>query len=63
MPDRDPVPCPQTVDRLSLARLLGVSARTLDRMRYDRGFPRPLTPPGRRPLWSRPVVDQWLHAR
>jgi predicted DNA-binding transcriptional regulator AlpA len=54
-------PSPQTLDRSSLARLLGVSLRTLDRMRHDRGFPRPLTGGRRKPLWARPVIDRWLH--
>jgi predicted DNA-binding transcriptional regulator AlpA len=60
----DPSPAPatalQTLDRHALAGALGISTRTLDRMRNDRGFPKPFTPPGRRPLWSRPAVDRWL---
>ena len=55
-----PPPAPLTLDRPALAGLLGVSTRTLDRMRQDRNFPRPVTPPGHRPLWSRPVVSRWL---
>ena len=54
-------PVAQTLDRKSLSRLIGVSTRTLDRMRSDRGFPRPLTVKRRRPLWSRPVVERWMN--
>ena len=54
-------PAPQTLDRKSLSRLLEVSTRTLDRMRNDRGFPRPLTGHRRRPLWSRLVVERWMN--
>lgn len=50
----------QTLDRKTLALLIGVSERTLDRMRHDRGFPRPLTGNGRNPRWSRPVIERWL---
>ena len=53
---------PQTVDRRGFARLLGVSTRTLDRMRHDRGFPRPLTGARRKPLWSREAVGRWLRS-
>ena len=55
------LPEPQTLDRTALAHLLGVSVRTLDRLRHDRGFPRPLTGSRRNPLWSRAVVDRWMN--
>ena len=55
-------PAPRTLDRLSLAGILGVSTRTLDRLRQDRGFPRPLTGKRRRPLWSKAVVERWMNS-
>lgn len=47
--------------RLSeLASLLGVSVKTLDRMRQNGTFPRPDQTAGRVLLWKKTTIEKWL---
>jgi predicted DNA-binding transcriptional regulator AlpA len=39
---------------------LGISRRTLERLRATGEFPAPTKMLGRCPVWSRPTVDKWL---
>jgi len=43
-----------------VARMLGVSTRTLRRLRKSRRFPRPVKGTGRRPRWTRASVVRFM---
>jgi predicted DNA-binding transcriptional regulator AlpA len=43
-----------------LATMLGVSVKTLDRMRRDGSFPPPDQHAGRALLWRVSTIDEWL---
>jgi predicted DNA-binding transcriptional regulator AlpA len=43
-----------------VARMLGVSTRTLRRLRKSRRFPRPIRGSGRRPRWTRASIRRFM---
>jgi predicted DNA-binding transcriptional regulator AlpA len=43
-----------------VARMLGVSTRTLRRLRKTRRFPRPVRAKGRRPRWTRASIARFM---
>lgn len=59
----EPAAPPQLLDKQELARLLRVSAKTLDGWRRDSDFPQPVHQPGRRRLWSVGDVAAYLDSR
>jgi predicted DNA-binding transcriptional regulator AlpA len=46
-----------------VARLAGVSAAAISAHLCRGRMPAPVTRPGTSPVWSRPVISQWLTAR
>ena len=50
-----------TLNRNELASMLRVSLRTLDRLRHDPRFPKPLPKPGV-PRWSVQTVKRYLES-
>jgi predicted DNA-binding transcriptional regulator AlpA len=55
------VPVERLAYRLNdLVKALGVSRRTIERLRSAGRFPRPDQTIGRMPLWRKETIDQWL---
>jgi predicted DNA-binding transcriptional regulator AlpA len=50
----------RTYDRGQLAELFQCSLRTIDRLRNDPTFPRPIRASGRLVRWSAEAVERWL---
>lgn len=46
--------------RLELARALGLSPQSFDRLITRGKFPKPNRYAGRRPLWAKSTVEEWL---
>jgi len=63
IPGPDPqAPVETLLTRHQLARLLGCSARTLDRDRAAGLIPDPLPRPGKNPRWLASEIHAWLAA-
>jgi predicted DNA-binding transcriptional regulator AlpA len=52
---------PLTLDKRGLAKYLGISRRSIERLRAAGTFPQAL-PGFRRPRWSTAVVVEWLRS-
>lgn len=47
------------IDQKQLARLLGLSTRTIRRWRREQKIPEPFVQDGYRPFWSIPQIKKW----
>jgi predicted DNA-binding transcriptional regulator AlpA len=57
----DSIPAGRLTYRINeLAAMLGVSVKTLDRMRQNGTFPRPDQTAGRVLLWKKTTIEKWL---
>jgi predicted DNA-binding transcriptional regulator AlpA len=58
------VPSADWLDKMQVARLLGVNAGSVDRYRRtDPSFPLPFWITATTPRWSRAEIEQWLASR
>lgn len=51
---------PLAYRKADAARLLGISARTLERLASAGRFPRPDAHAGKCPLWTRSTLEAWI---
>lgn len=57
--------CLELFTRAELAKLLGFSTRSLDRLRADpeQEFPMPIGAPYKQPRWLKTAIEDWLKRR